>query len=558
MSAEAIDRLNRRSVLATAGVGLLVGSAASAAQAQSASDGAVNGVSEREPTVLGPGIHRLPGSITVRGDLQLLPGAVIEIPAGRKLTLRGSLQAPLARIFSGQGTVDLNRCGITCAHPEWWGAVPNDENEDCLPALEACLAAHPVTQLRPADYHIKDTFVVQRPYARIIGAGSRGYGPTQGTRIVLANPHADVMRAGPTDQPRKVNDFVWEVELSHINLVRAVPPAAGAVGLRAQFLLYARFERVSAFEHSTGFYLAGMVRSYLIDCFSFRSAAGNDTWRGFHLDGRPNIGLAGGNASLYMLDCLVNIGGSPGLTDPVGFLLQNAFADTFMVRPETAACATGIRVVGEVALLGHRKKSGHADLHLRGVVLDACDVGLEISDTSPWSQIRIEDPYVGLKPGATAAMRIENARGQLSISGGQLLGWPDSDAGGDAVGVEVVGSSMVSIAGTQCLDFRRPMSLENCHSLDIAASIVNPGQRASTAALQLRECRQASVRLMIGGRSGAFSSAVAVTGQETAGILLDLSAVDPSSITGGEANLILVNGAPHASKGANPVALSGH
>ena len=213
------------------------------------------------PLVLAPGITRVTANTVVKVDLMLLPGAVIEVAAGRTLTLLGGLIAPLGHIFTGPGRVDLGRSRLVCAHPEWWGAAPGDGSRDSLPALNACLRAHPAMRLLAADYFISDTFVVDRGFCSVTGMGFRGTQPGDGTRLIVTNGTADVMRVGPETSPGAVNAFLQNIAVRGLALSRSVvPDTAGGrmpAGLRAQFLLFADFREISAFEHGAGFVALG-------------------------------------------------------------------------------------------------------------------------------------------------------------------------------------------------------------------------------------------------------------------------------------------------------------
>lgn len=64
--------------------------------------------------------------------LRFNTGAQLVISAGVTLTVRGVVEAPAARIFSGSGRV----VGIADVRPEWWGAAADGATDD-QPALQA-------------------------------------------------------------------------------------------------------------------------------------------------------------------------------------------------------------------------------------------------------------------------------------------------------------------------------------------------------------------------------------------------------------------------------------
>ncbi|KQS03395.1 hypothetical protein ASG11_03245 [Sphingomonas sp. Leaf357] len=486
--------------------------------------------------------------MTIKGDLQVQPGATIDIASGRTLTLLGGLLAPIASIFTGGGTVDLNRSRIACAHPEWWGAVPGDAASDSLPALRACLRAHPALRLLAADYYISDTFVVDRPFCCIEGSGFRGTGPRQGTRIIVTSGTADVMRAGPAAAPAMVNDFCQNVSIRSIALNRSLPvDVAGArlpAGLRAQFLLFADFQQVSAFEHGVGFAICGLVRSTLNDCVAFRSLPGRQTmqrYHGFLLDGSRDIGLAGGNASLFMRNCNATIGGTPAVADAIGLLLEGAFADTFVTDFETAGVATGIRIDGQSAAIGARARHGHINLHIHMPIIDQCgQVGIDVLDVAPQGLIDISDPYVAVAPGAEAALRFRQMRGAASVTGGQLAGTMNTNARGQAIGVAAIASRGLQVSGLKILEHARPGAFAQCSGFRLELTIGNPDSRVGGSGVMLRDCDHGTVKISLSGQENAFASGIALVGSAK-GLHINTIGIDAATI-GGSANRVTLGG----------------
>ncbi|MFS0735451.1 hypothetical protein ABC347_00210 [Sphingomonas sp. 1P06PA] len=500
--------------------------------------------------ILQPGVHRVAANTTIKGDVLVQPGAVIEIAAGRTLTLLGGLVAPIAPIFGGAGTVDLNRSRIVCAHPEWWGAAPGDGARDSLAAMQACLRAHPAMQLLPADYYISDTLVVDRPFARVTGGGFRGTEPGKGTRIIVTSGRADVMRVGPASAPPTVNDFAQNIAVHGVALSRSVAVDAAAdrlpAGLRAQYLLFGEFRQVSAFEHAIGFVAQGLVRSSFDDCVAFRSIPGRQAgqpYRGFYLDGSRAIGLAGGNASLFLRGCNATIGGDPRVADGVGMLIEGAFADTFVSQFETAGIATGIRIDGRTAEIGGRARVGHINLHIDRAVIDQCGlVGIDIRDTSPTSLIDLADPYVAAAPRAEAAIRLDRMRGAATITGGQLVGGTNADAGGQALGIAASASHGIQVGGLKILDHPRPAMLVQCSGFALDMVVHNPGSRPGGAAVGLRDCDRGSARLLVSGADGAFAGGIVLAGRMTR-LRIDATGVDAAAV-GGAANRVRLADGP--------------
>jgi hypothetical protein len=493
--------------------------------------------------VLGAGTHVVTTNTTLRTSLHLMPGARLDIAAGRTLRVLGDFHAPAEAVLVGKGLLDLNASTAAFARPEWWGAQP-DGSVDCRPALEASLLAHPVMQLAARDYLIGTTWRIDRPFCRVRGLGTRGTAIGQGTRIVIGNAQDDVLHVGPQTAPSSVNDFIHCIAIEGLTLARSQPADGPAAGLRAQFLLYCEFTDLTSLEQGQGFVCTGLVRTRLRNCAAFRSLPGRSrsTWRGFHLDGTRAIGLAGGNASLFLEDCNASIGGDPKVDDGVALLLEGAFADSFIINFECAGVATGIRVDGSSARIGARADAGHVNLHVRMPILDQCSaIGIDIRDCSPSAIIDFSNVYVALAPSATAALRLTDMRGSMTISGGQLLGGMNNASGAHAIGLEAWGSAGLALYGTRIQDVARPIILTGCARCDIRVQIGNALHPAKSAAITISECTNMLIAPIIHGAPRTFSCGVALSSSKGPHSL-DLAGIDSASLQPG-APAIAIDGA---------------
>lgn len=511
--------------------------AAAASARGTAPESAGSHVRDGGDTVLTPGTWRVESDLILTSGLIVSPGARIEVAAGCTLTITGAFSAPVEPVFTGAGTVDLNGAALMAAHPEWFGAQPGNGAADCLSAFRACLAAHPVMLLRPDDYYLSDTWTIERPFVRIWGSGYLGRMRGEGTRLIVKSATADVVRVGPSRQPGAVNDFLQAVDLRWMNLGRTEPVNSGSgrepAGLRVQYVLLCQFEALSSRENGIGFSAVGAVRSYFRDCIAFRSLPGvtAGTFRGFHLGGLDQIGLAGANASVFLNDCNVSIGGSPGVDDPVGLILEGGFADSFITNFEATALNAGIRVVGRTEGLSVAATTGHANLHIRMPIVDQCrSVGIEIADTSDFSLIDISDCYIAVASGAEAAIRCSAARGATSIVGGQLIG--RSDQHGRAVGMEIAESRGVETAALKIADFRRPVVIRKSSGIRLNGQITNPVVRAEGAAISVADSLATTIDMGVNGLPGAFSEAVVVNGAPSDAVRLAPHLVDPKAVRG--------------------------
>lgn len=502
---------------------------------------------ERASIILPAGTHIVASNMTIKADVVLEPGAIIDVMAGKTISFLGDMRAPVGRIFKGGGTIDLNRSRTPVAYPEWWGAGRDDSSVDSLPAMNACLKSHPHMQLGAADYFISNSWQINTPHRRIWGSGKNWRGPNKGTRIVVIGGAEDVLVVGPKNPPRSANDYLKNVDIRWLELARSAPPTHVAAGLRLRHVLDCHVEALSAAEHAIGFAFQGVVHSHIRDCMAFRSltgsAAGNIFW-GFHFDGRKDIGLAGGNASIFAIDCNASVGGNPVLDSSIGALLQAGFADTFLVRFETSGVRDGICVDGMSATLDKRlMKAGQANLHIHTPVIDGfTGKGIEVRNTGDYTIIDLCDSYCGAAIGATAALSFTDVKGMVSVSGGQAIGWLDGEGKGATIGLQVSATSGLTISGFKILGFAVPVLLEDVKSFLIDVQVNNISPVASVAAITMGICSNGLVSTSVQGSSGAFLHGILMRGKVT-NVAVDCTRITDTAIKGGKANKVTAAGA---------------
>lgn len=485
-------------------------------------------------------LQRIDRDTVITADIWALPGARFDIAAGATLALRGDLIAAASLLFTGGGKVDLNHSRVVAARPEWFGAVPDNAAVDCVPALSACLAAHPAMQLGLGDYHLGSTWVVARPNARIWGIGrTNGY---RGTRLLRTGAVGTVVLVGTESPPGPINSYLRGIDMRWLELGRtvtaAVPTgdtAAAGVGLCVRHVLDCVFEGLRANEHAIGYSVRGAVRTYLRDCMAFRSTAGpsgKDVFVGFDMDGRTPPITTGANASLYLIDCNARTGGAPVLAMSVGCRLTGALSDTFVVRFETAQLAEGIRVDGRAASLDAAAGGTDFDLHIDSAILDQCTVtGIALSGLSGEALVEINSPYVAIATHGTAAISIESCGGNIGVTGGQLLA--SLGTGSASVGIAMRNVAGVAFTGTKLLNFPRPVEAISARGLDLVIAINNPsGTPRGVPAIKLENCQRSYVRARVTGRNTCFSSGVAADSTSSQ-ITVETSGIDQASIAGG-------------------------
>ncbi len=165
----------------------------------------------------------------------VMNNATITVSPGITLTIRGKLNAPVRRIFQGNGSV----IGLRYARPEWWGAV-GDNNTDCAAAFNsasACVAGsvasdsvRPTIEIGPGQFLMGATWLVNA--SANVGIEIFGQGSIfSGTRLVAASTFSGsqlMYIPGSTDGTQKIVD----IRMRDFGLVPRTPGSGPSIGLQ--------------------------------------------------------------------------------------------------------------------------------------------------------------------------------------------------------------------------------------------------------------------------------------------------------------------------------------
>lgn len=428
--------------------------------------------------------------------------------------------------------------------PEWFGARINDGRADCAPAIEACVALCPVTQLAQADYFIRRTLTIARPYRTLRGTARYARNEGQGSRIILHGSapgihDADVLLVGSAQKPPgSHDDFPTAIHIADLTLIRdgaSAPHPSGELsrypaGLRAGYLVHCTFARLSSLESSVGYYFGGTVYTKVDDCLAQRTApglrTGPDLAAGFFLDGAPDIGLAGGNASIYLDRCL-SVGQHAAHVRPAGLVAEGAFVDSFIDRFESARVDTGMRFSARGALGATQT----VDLHVRNSVLDGCGAtGIEIDLAgTQTASIELADPYIYASGGGgSVGISVSNGGGLVTVTGGQVHG--DFRDGS----LLLRESRGVRIQGLKLHDGSHPVVVVNSGALQIEPQVSNMKRRTTAFAITCANVYRAVIRPLVIGAPGMLGGGVALDAACNCSSV-DTSAVDPGCFVAVEA-----------------------
>lgn len=476
---------------------------------------------EAGPFRLPPGDYKVASSVLLNSPIEFAAGARLVIPTGVTVTFGGAVHAGLQELFvtTGTGKVVFNSTKNWLGYPEWWGAKA-DLTVDCTAALHAARDALLVVQLQAGDYFITSTVKWNLNGRALLGAGSKfNDQPAAQTRLVMANGSDTILQVGPDTQPAGgTANLPQGIVVRDLYLGRSVAPviASAAKGLDVRWVLYGDATRIKTADNMIGARANGTVHFKFRDCEFVRSqpgsGAGTDYFVGHWADGSGSVGLAGGNASLYIQNCSAganhaSLGALPG---SVGFKADGAFTDLFYKEPETVGFNLGQAIFGNNAT---DNGLGNTDLFIDHPIHDQFhNSGIYVTDVARSGSVEIVSPYFGPATDARAAIYVNSCQGSVAVRGGQFVmgAAPGVQAilASNAKRLKVTGFPLVSEHGNTF----PIVSLDNCSNAHITVNAVNENVSAG-AVIQLFNTVTASVfEPSCSGKASAYQYGIQVVG----------------------------------------------
>jgi len=463
---------------------------------------------------------------------------------GSNLYINCLFDAGAYHVFGGTGTITFDSTKTVVGYAEWWGATTGGAN--CGPAINKAIKALLKVQLLAGDYFTNETIVMNLPHRTLIGVGSY-YDDlsNQVTRVILNSATLDAIIVGPDVQPANINDFQKQNVVQDLFVERNARPdiAAAPNQILVRWTLSTELTNVRLRNGIYGFHFYGTVSCFATNCYSSRDVAGSgvgtDKWWGYYIDGQANIGAAGGNASLYLNYCgaACNIASlQTGLS--VGFYANFAFTDCFMESPETVNCNIGIQVYGNAS---GTLTASNTDMQIKSPIVDQYhSIGIFVKDVNKFGSVSIENGYAGGATDSTQAVLVSNCPGSVRILGGQyvLVGATNSD------GIAADNSNGLYIDGPQILECsKNPVTITGTSNCYIAPLVKNFQNTADTVVQFGGNCNRNIVQpVYYGGSPGAASLGIQLVGTTNGYNQFDCTGLDPTTIAGGSANKLVING----------------
>lgn len=493
----------------------------------------------------------------------------ITINNGITLTINGPFTAGLFQVFNcvGTGKVVFNPNTTSVGYPEWWGAVAGDNTVDSSIGINACIIALPQTILQAGDYYIDSRIVIQIQGRALLGTGY-GYGGNPGSaavptsRLLLTDGSMTGMLIGYDDNPgtgsNDYESYSFGATVKNIAVVRDVAPIALSpftqptlpmpanlpVGIQITYAGATELVNVDVWDSIVGIFMCATVGCRLTQCRSNRAtaaASGNDYFNAFYLDGfASSFATAGQNASTYLTDCSAQcrVEALSSTNASQAYVLNQAFNDLFLFRPEAINFFTGIVVKGSQ---GTVKEKSDVDLHIIGAIIDIYrGSGIKIDDVSEYGAVSIMDGYFAPLAGMTGAdypgIQIANSTGAISFVNNQVIGWMTLTS----IAFVIDNSSGLLFKNNMYVGCSKKATCFNVKNSRFEDIYSNPNEGV-VAAIALDNCTRNYISPTVkAGAGNLFTVGIEMTSSNTF-TEVNCTGIDPTSITGGSANKLFYN-----------------
>lgn len=496
--------------------------------------------------VIPKGTYLVSTNVIFTVPVQMDFGAIITVPNGVTLSFDRSFNASASQTFNttGTGVVTFNPQYTVEGFAEWWGAEGGSAT-DSGPAINAAIVALLKVQLLAKDYFSSQTIKIQLPHRELCGVGY-SYADTtdQVTRLLVLDGSSNVVQIGPDAQPPAINDFQQQNALRNIYIARAVPPVISSAcnSVLVKFTLYAQLENVKVTESIYGFQFFGTVYTNITNCQSNRVASGSgvgtDLWYGYYINGLPNIGAAGGNASVYINYCTAGCN-NPALSasGSTGFYADDAFSDVFMESPETVTCTTSIAVIGNASPL---LPASNVNFMIKNSINDQfSQFGIYVRDANEYGSVAVNGGYYGPKAGATACVFIEDSDGSVRVDGGQFV----MVSAPTTVGIGLLNAKNAIIDTPQILECSTVgIDATNAVSCYLTPFCKNYQNVLANAAVRLLGgCNANYVAPFVNGDVGV-TFGVQLVGTTNGRNEINCTGINSSALSGGSGDKLVING----------------
>lgn len=355
------------------------------------------------------GAFRIASDLTLTSPLFMQGGSSFVIPTGVTLTLVGSLDSSVQKIFTTTGTGKVVFSGPKTVEviPEWWGAIA-DGTTDSYPAIQAAVNAFPngggkVLLRRP--YAITDTILVIKNNMSL-AALLRGSRYVNVPHLTISHTTNPCVKFLGTTAGGNGDGTLEYTELDGVICSRSAMGIVGSKTIIAQNVLYCDI-RDCGWSHSQYGLYAKNAAGLLIDGKTIMNAGGDIAGQeiaGIYIDG-----TAQGSTGVMVKGLPLWYGGESPTASLTAAYLDRATGGSAGAGDRQI---DGLQCSGSVGYIIYIQDGGgfSADLFIREVMADACQVvGIYVKSPAkaPHQQLSINDCWINLTNAANAGAGIQ-------------------------------------------------------------------------------------------------------------------------------------------------------
>jgi hypothetical protein len=361
--------------------------------------------------------YRIGSDLTLARPVIFTGAGKFDLPTGVDLVITKPIDAGRTHIFAcaGTATATLDVAANPVNFPEWWGAV---EGADCTAAFAHALKAGTRTLCAARDYYVDANPGIAIPaYAHLDGAGKNYEGPGTATRILGIGGSNTVVLLGSLDPPVDLNNAPNGARMSNLAVARNAAPTADSIGVLVGWSRSVQIDNVRSINSVATWRFSGVIFCVVTNCNAKRDTpidTGTDAAIGFDANGLGALPAAGGNASLWLINCQAEL--NIPITNAIAFRYNGRFTDNFLIHPETVSWPIDLDIQGNKG--GAESADSNTDLLIDHPVFDACKIrSIRIDNLNKWGTVEIRNPYIGTTQGELG--RFTNCDGHIAITGGQ-------------------------------------------------------------------------------------------------------------------------------------------
>lgn len=362
-------------------------------------------------------------------------GGPFVVKTGITLTLNGTIDAPVANLFTLQGTGSVTIGPSTIdVYPEWFGAKGDNSTDDTT-AIQNAINSLTKGSVRfgSKTYKVTSVLSIPRGYISLTGNGQRN------TIISSTATTGDMLTLSGVDGNCSVADEEWFNRIEKMSFKRATPATAGT-GIKLTNTCGAWLSDVSLFDNFTQLLLNGGNAQTLVErLFVDYSSSSGSARSAIESDTTNNA-----NNSVRMKEIIITGFGS----NITGLYFHGpTMSDLFVTGFETALVDYGIRLVGTAAgLLTNEDirfvQTTLDQTHIAGVLVNM-NGGIGNAGAGVRSHVLFTDYYFNSGDANSIGMDIETSQG-VSLVNGEM-----SSTGGTGVGVKMNNSQNNSISNVK-------------------------------------------------------------------------------------------------------------